>query len=380
MSHSMTSSIPAEAPGASRQRIICGIRPTGSVHIGNYYGAIKPAVELAKSFPDETLLFIADLHALTEIENHHRLAADTLSTAALYIAAVEAQGLTFRTDAQGKDGGITLFVQSHVTEVSEMARLLGSITGMGMLNRMIQFKEKSAHGDAEAASLTLFDYPVLMAADILLYQASHVPVGEDQRQHLELARELAQRCNRTFGTNLAAPQAYIGNAARIKSLLDGTKKMSKSEGNDNSRINLLDDADTIRRKIKKAKTDSIKGLTFDDSAANEATENTASTGGATTAQICRPEVDNLLGIYALASGQSRSDIAAATAQMGTAHFKELLSEALVRDLGPVQEGYTALMKNPERIMSILRAGANRARTLAAHTLTECRAKVGLLAQ
>lgn len=351
------------------QRIVCGIRPTGSVHIGNYYGAIKPAVTLAKDFPQESFFFIADLHAITSNLNpassaatRQRLAAETLSTAALYIAAGQEAGLEFSSPtANSCNGKINLFVQSHVPQVSELARLLGSITSVGMLKRMIQFKEKSRSDDGdqgESASLALFDYPVLMAADILVYGASHVPVGDDQRQHLELARDLAQRFNKLYGKKLTVPLAYVSAAARIKSLSDGNCKMSKSDSNDNSRINLLDSPELIARKIKRARTDSIVGLEFD----NEQ----------------RPEVHNLLSIYALASGKARGEIAESVKTMGGAAFKELLSQALIADLSPVQERYNKLMQNPEQIMAILQKGAVRANFLAGQTLHNCRQAMGFL--
>lgn len=341
------------------QRIVCGIRPTGNVHIGNYYGAIKPAVELAKEFSDsseaEGFFFIADLHAITSGSHDPRsLGPETLSTAALYLAA----GLDTR------NGRNHLFIQSHVPAVSELARLLGSITTMGTLKRMTQFKEKARAGqdnEGDAASLALFDYPVLMAADILSYGASHVPTGDDQRQHLELTRDLVQRFNKLYGKDfrLRQPEAHtVTSAARIKSLSDGSKKMSKSDNNDFSRINLLDDAAAIERKIKKARTDSQRGLEFDNQE--------------------RPEVHNLLTIYALASGESRRTIAARCADMGNAEFKELLSKALISDLSAVQESYQALMQNPEKIHAILKEGAARANALAEGTLAACKKAMGFL--
>jgi len=296
------------------------------------------------------MFFIADLHAITEKYETRALAGTTLSTAALYLAC-------------GIDPtGSTLFVQSHVAAHAQMARLLGSICGTGMLHRMVQFKEKSQKEGEETASLSLLDYPVLMAADVLLYQAHVVPVGEDQTQHLELARELAKRFNKRYGKKapiLTVPQPLVvTEGARLMSLTDGTKKMSKSEENDNSRINMMDDADTIRRKIKVAKTDLCRGLEFDNPE--------------------RPEVNNLLGLYQLASGKSREEVARECANLGFGQFKPMLADALIAMLGPIQKRYREILADETALRAVLKRGADKAAVTADETLARASEAMGFL--
>ena len=272
-----------------------------------------------------------------------------LSTAALYLAC----GL----DPQKS----TLFVQSHVAAHSQLARLLGSITSVGQLKRMIQFREKAREG--EDASLTLLDYPVLMAADILLYDADLVPVGLDQKQHLELTRDIASRFNRLFGKGkdvLVLPAPYlVTETAKVMSLTDGTKKMSKSDTNDASRINLMDPPEVIRKKIKSAKTDSIRGLEFDNPA--------------------RPEVHNLLTIYAVLSGKTRQEVIGECADMGYGTFKPLLAETIVNYLAPIQARYKELTAEPERVLQVIRDGRERARVVADRTLSRAAQAMGFVA-
>ncbi len=296
-------------------------------------------------------MFVADLHAITETHDARTLAFDTLSTAAIYLAC----GVdTERT---------TLFIQSHVPEHAQLARLLGAVTSVGMLKRMIQFKEKSVK-QGEDACLALFDYPVLMAADILLYDADRVPVGNDQQQHLQLTRSLAERFNRVYGNNGAVfklPEPYIvAEAARIMSLTDGTRKMSKSDPNDASRINLLDTPDQIRGKIKRARTDALRGLEFDNPA--------------------RPEVHNLLCIYQLLSNQTREQVLIECQGLGFGQFKPLLTEAIVTALEPVQKRYTELMSDRQSLSAILRVGRDRAREVAARTLARASSSMGFAAE
>lgn len=291
------------------------------------------------------------MHAVTEDYDPKTLGQHVLSTAALYLAC----GL----DPQKS----TLFVQSHVAAHSQLARLLGSITSVGQLKRMIQFREKAKEG--EDASLTLLDYPVLMAADILLYDADLVPVGLDQKQHLELTRDIATRFNRLFGKGkdvLVLPAPYlVTETAKVMSLTDGTKKMSKSDTNDASRINLMDPPEVIRKKIKSAKTDSQRGLEFDNPE--------------------RPEVHNLLTIYASlsgGSGKTREEVVAECADMGYGTFKPLLAETIVNYLAPIQARYKELMDEPERVLQVIRDGRERARAVADKTLSRASTAMGFV--
>jgi tryptophanyl-tRNA synthetase len=250
-------------------------------------------------------------------------------------------------------------VQSHVPAHAQLARLLGSVATVGMLRRMIQFKEKSVK-QGQDASLGLLDYPVLMAADILLYDADLVPVGADQKQHLELTRELAERFNRSYGEALLRlPEPLVvAETAKVMSLTDGSKKMSKSEIDDASRINLMDSADVIRTKVKRAKTDSIRGLEFDNPT--------------------RTEAHNLLALYQVLSGKSRHEVQTECATMGYGIFKPLLAEAIINELSPIQERYRALISDETRLKKILARGAEKASTVAAATLARVAAAMGLL--
>ena len=295
----------------ARPRVLSGVQPTGSLHLGNWLGAIRNWVALQDSH--DTFFCVVDLHAITVPHDPARLAEDTLSTAALYLAC-------------GIDPArSTVFVQSQVSAHSELAWLLNCVTPLNWLERMIQFKEKAIK-QGDNVSVGLLDYPVLMAADILLYDADLVPVGEDQKQHLELARDIAQqRINARFAPKdpsgepiaiLRVPEPLIlKQGARVMSLTDGTSKMSKSDPNEGSRINLLDPPELISKKIKRAKTDPVMGLVFGDPE--------------------RPEADNLLGLYALLAGLSPEQAAADCAQMGWGQFKPLLAEAAVEALRPL---------------------------------------------
>ncbi len=256
----------------------------------------------------------------------------------------------------------TLFVQSHVAAHAHMARLMGGFASVGMLRRMIQFKEKSAAGDSESASLGLLDYPVLMAADILLYQPDQVPVGDDQTQHLQLTRDLADRFNHRFGSRefrmkLPAPLT-AGETARVMSLTDGRKKMSKSDSNDFSRINLLDPPELVRAKIRKAKTDAVRGLEFGNPE--------------------RPEAHNLLTLYMVLSGKTADAVAAECRDMQYGTFKALLADAAVAFLTPIQTRYHELLGDREKLLAILRDGAARASAVADATLRETSKAMGFL--
>ncbi len=333
-----------------RPRVLSGVQPTGALHLGNWLGAIRNWVALQDTH--DTFFCVVDLHAITVPHDPARLAEDTLTTAALYLAC----GI----DPQRS----TVFVQSHVAAHSELCWLLNCVTPLNWLERMIQFKEKALkQGDNVSAGL--LDYPVLMAADILLYDADRVPVGEDQKQHLELARDIAQqRINARFAPGadhpiLKVPEPLIlREGARVMSLTDGSSKMSKSDPNEGSRIALLDPPELITRKIKRAKTDAVLGLEFGNPE--------------------RPEADNLLGLYALLSGQSRQEAAASCASMGWGQFKPLLAEAAVEALRPLQERYRDLRSDPATLQQVLRDGRERASTVANGTLARVRSALGFL--
>ena len=338
----------------TRPRVLSGVQPTGSLHLGNWLGAIRNWVGLQESH--DTFFCVVDLHAITVPHDPGRLAEDTLSTAALYLAC-------------GIDPArSTVFVQSQVSAHSELCWLLNCVTPLNWLERMIQFKEKAIK-QGDQVSVGLLDYPVLMAADILLYDADLVPVGEDQKQHLELARDIAQqRINARFAPKdaggepiavLKVPEPLIlQEGARVMSLTDGTSKMSKSDPNEGSRINLLDPPELITRKIKRAKTDPTMGLEFGNPG--------------------RPEADNLLGLYALLSGKGREAAAAECAAMGWGSFKPLLAEAAVEALRPVQECYTELRADRSTLETVLRDGRERAQAVASGSLQRVRDALGFL--
>jgi tryptophanyl-tRNA synthetase len=338
----------------SKPRILSGVQPTGALHLGNWLGAIRNWVDLQDSH--DTFFCVVDLHAITVPHEPAQLAENTLSTAALYLAC----GI----DPERS----TVFVQSQVSAHSELAWLLNCVTPLNWLERMIQFKEKAIK-QGDQVSVGLLDYPVLMAADILLYDADRVPVGEDQKQHLELARDIAQqRINARFGRKgadgepeaiLKVPEPMIlKEGARVMSLTDGSSKMSKSDPNEGSRITLLDPPELITKKIKRAKTDPTMGLEFGNPA--------------------RPEADNLLGLYALLSGLGRDAAARECAQMGWGQFKPLLAEATVEALRPVQERYRDLRQDPATLAAVLQAGRDRAEAVAHHTLQRVRDALGFL--
>ena len=323
-----------------KQRILSGIQPTGNLHLGNYLGAIRNWVDLQKEY--DAFLFMADLHAITVPHDPKKLAENTYSVAATYIAC-------------GIDPEqATIFVQSHLPVHTELAWLFNCITPLNWLERMIQFKEKAVK-QGENVSIGLLDYPVLQAADILLYEPDLVPVGEDQKQHLELTRDIAARLNFQYGDEehpiLKIPEPMIRTAgARVMSLTDGTKKMSKSDPSEQSRIDLTDPPEVITKKIKRAKTDPARGLEFDNPE--------------------RPECHNLLTLYMLLSNQSREAVAAECEEMGWGQFKPLLAETAVEALRPIQEKYTALMADRSYLESILKHGNEKAGAIATRTLSK----------
>ena len=328
-------------------RIFSGIQPTGNLHLGNYLGAIRNWVALQRDY--ECIFCIVDLHALTLPQDPDELRKNTREVTAAYIAA-------------GIDPeACIIFNQSAVSGHSELAWLLGTLTPLGWLNRMTQFKEKAGK-HRENAGLGLYGYPVLMAADILLYKATHVPVGEDQKQHLELARDIAGAFNRRYEREyfpLPEPQ-ILGEATRVMSLRDGTKKMSKSDPSDYSRLTMTDDAATIEQKLKKAKTDP---LPLPDSVKELES---------------RPEADNLVGIYAALSSRSREQVLATYAGKGFSEFKKDLADLAVSVLGPIGDEMRRLTADASYVDGILHRGAERAGAIASRHMAEVKDIMGLL--
>lgn len=336
-------------------RIVSGIQPTGNLHLGNYLGAIRNWVRMQDEWSakgGQCLYFLADLHAISMPHSPAELAANTREM----VAALVSCGID-------PDKSI-LFNQAQVPAHAELQWLLNGTARMGWLNRMTQWKDKAGK-NREGASVALFTYPVLQAADVLLYQATHVPVGEDQKQHLELARDIAQKFNNDFCSEDAPlftlPDPIIPpEAARIMSLRDGSAKMSKSDPSDMSRINLTDDADAIMQKVKKAKTDpeplpgTVEGLAG------------------------RPEANNLVGIYAAMAGISPAEVLAQFEGKGFGQFKPALGELLVETLSPMAGRYRQLREDGEALDAILAKGALKARDLAAPTLARTYQALGLV--
>ncbi|MEM6611529.1 MAG: tryptophan--tRNA ligase [Cyanobacteria bacterium P01_C01_bin.72] len=332
----------------SKKRVLSGIQTTGNLHLGNYLGAIRNWVDIQQDY--DNFFFFADLHAITVPHDPKVLAENTLKMAAVYLAS----GIDLECS--------TIFVQSHVTAHSELAWLLNCVTPLNWLERMIQFKEKAVK-QGENVGVGLLDYPVLMAADILLYDADKVPVGEDQKQHLELTRDIAGRVNDQFGSKkqnvLKVPEPMIRKeGARIMSLTDGTKKMSKSDPSELSRLDILDPPDVIKRKIKKCKTDPVKGLTFDDPE--------------------RPECNNLLTLYQILGNKTKEAVAAECQDMGWGQFKPLLTETAIEALKPIQTKYHELMSDRQYLDSVLRDGSSKASAVANQTLTRVKDALGFL--
>ena len=336
-------------------RIVSGIQPTGNLHLGNYLGAIRNWVKMQDEVAaggGESLYFLADLHAISMPHVPAELRENTLEmTAALVACGID------------PDKSI-LFNQAQVPAHAELQWLLSGTGRMGWLNRMTQWKDKAGK-NREGQSVALFTYPVLQAADVLLYQATHVPVGEDQKQHLELARDIAQKFNNDFASEAAPvftlPDPIIPpEAARIMSLRDGSAKMSKSDPSDMSRINLTDDADTIMAKVKKAKTDP-EPLPSDK-------------GGLEG----RPEAANLVGIYAAMSGESQDAVLARFGGEGFGKFKPALGQLLVESLSQINARFIELRQDREALDAILAKGALKARELAGPTLSAAYRALGLV--
>lgn len=326
-----------------KKRVFSGIQPSGNLHLGNYLGALRNWVETQSEY--DNVFCIVDLHAITLPIDPKELHSDIRQLAALYIAC----GLDPRR--------CTLFVQSHVHEHAEASWIMNCFTPLGWLNRMTQFKAKAGE-NLESVGTGLYCYPVLMACDILLYQTNYVPVGDDQRQHIEFTRDLAQRFNSQYGQQVfTIPEAQIRQVgARIMSLDDPTSKMSKTDPNPNSRINILDDPKTIKRKIARSTTDSLRLVTFDPE---------------------RPGITNLLTIYQTLTGQSQEAIEEEFAGKGYGEFKAALTDHLVATLAPIQQHYKELMDDQRVLEDILKQGADAARPIAAATLKRVKEVVGL---
>ncbi|WP_281019457.1 MULTISPECIES: tryptophan--tRNA ligase [unclassified Minwuia] len=331
----------------SKGRIFSGVQPTGNLHLGNYLGAIRNFVPLQDDY--DCIYCVVDMHAITLWQDPAELKAQTREVASAYLAA-------------GIDPARSIvFNQSQVSTHAELAWIFNCVARMGWLNRMTQFKEKAGK-HKENASVGLFVYPNLMAADILTYRATHVPVGDDQRQHLELCRDIAQKFNHDFGQEFfpITEPLILGAATRVMSLRDGKAKMSKSDPSDNSRINVTDDADTIARKIRKAKTDPEPLPESKDGLAE------------------RPEADNLMGIYAALSDTSKEAVVAEFAGQQFSTFKQQLADLAVARMGPIGAEMQRLMAAPDHVDAILRDGAERAEALARPILNQVKDIVGFL--
>ena len=329
-------------------RVVSGIQPTGNLHLGNYLGAIRQWVTMQDSVEGECLFFLADLHALTVAIDPADLARNTVEMAAVLLAC----GIDPERSI--------LFNQARVPAHSELAWLLGGTARVGWLNRMTQWKDKAGK-NREGASIGLFTYPVLQAADVLAYQATHVPVGDDQKQHLELARDIATKFNQDTGREVfTLPEPFVSKAApRIMSLRDGSAKMSKSDPSEQSRIQLTDDDDSIVAKVRKARTDPAELP-------------------ATMADLAdRPEARNLVTIYAALEGRSVDAVLADVAGQGFGQFKPALADLMVATLAPIRTRMQALLADRGEVARVLERGAARARILAAPTLRAAQEALGL---
>ncbi len=325
-------------------RVFSGARPTGRQHLGNYLGALKNWVALQNEY--DCYYCVVDMHAITVPKEPKDLRKNTYEVLANYIAA----GLNTEQ--------VTLFIQSHVSAHAELTWILNCFSYYGELGRMTQFKDKSKKQDSNAITAGLFTYPVLMAADILLYQADLVPVGEDQRQHLEITRDIAQRFNNRFGETFVVPEPYIStDVAKIMSLQDPESKMSKSDSNENSYVLITDSPDVIRRKFKRSVTDSIGVVNYTDE---------------------QPGVKNLINIYSKISNIKPEEIVSNYESKGYAKLKEDVAEVVIEELKPIQERIDYLLKNKDYLEKIYNAGAQKAEVVANKTLKKAQKKVGFI--
>ena len=330
------------------KKIFSGVQPTGNLHLGNYLGAIKNFVELNNEKENECIFCVVDLHAITVKQDPKELKKNIRETAATFIAS----GIDPKKSI--------IFNQSMVSSHSECAWILSCVSRIGWLNRMTQFKEKAGK-DKEKASIGLYSYPVLMAADILLYDATHVPVGDDQKQHLELCRDIAQKFNNDFNARdfLKTPEPLIHKEfSRIMSLKDGLKKMSKSDPSELSRINLTDDKEQITNKIKKAKTDPMP-MPFDQKKLSE-----------------RPEVENLLGIYSSLTNQNLEKSINDFSGKNFSEFKDKLSEILVEKIEPVSKEIKKLLNDQKYLDDVLLEGSIKAEKIASKKIKNIKQLIG----
>lgn len=324
-------------------RVLTALKPTNILHIGNYFGAIEPFLQQQKT-GDSNFLFIADYHSITVPQDPDELRKNILFATAAYLAAGVDPEKT------------TLFQQSYLQEHTELAWILNCVASMGEVERMTQYKDK-ARVKGETVSVGLFDYPVLMAADILLYDTEIVPVGEDQKQHVELARDLAERFNKRFGETFVIPKPMIRKqGARIMGLDDPEKKMSKSAPSEKNYISLMDDEATVLRKIKSAVTDSEGTIRFDES---------------------RKAVANLMTIYSLVTEKSMEEIETEFAGKGYGDFKIALAGHITAFLKPMQDKINSLLKNEDELRNIIKQGADKARAIAQKKMIEVRKKIGV---
>ena len=331
-----------------KKKIFSGVQPTGNLHLGNYLGAIKNFVELNNNKDNKCIFCVVDLHSITVRQDPQKLRDNILETVATFIAS----GIDPENNI--------IFNQSKVTAHSETAWILSCVAPMGWLNRMTQFKEKAGK-DKEKASVGLYSYPILMAADILLYDATHVPVGDDQKQHLELCRDIAQKFNHEYKIDnfFKIPEPLIQKEfSRIMSLKDGQKKMSKSELSDLSRINLTDDKDQIVNKIKKAKTDTLPIPSSIEELNN------------------RPEAKNLIGIYSNLIGVKLDESIKTFSGKNFSEFKESLSEVLIDRIFPISVEINKLMREKEYLDKILEKGSLKANQIASNKIKEIHKIVG----
>ncbi len=325
-----------------KKRVFSGIQPSGDMHIGNYLGAVKNWVAMASEY--DCIYCVVDLHAITVYQNPKILRKKSREAAALIMAA--------GVDPEKS----TVFIQSHIHAHAELTWLLNCLAPIGWMQRMTQFKEKFEK-QREKVSVGLFGYPVLMAADILLYDTDLVPVGEDQKQHLEFTRDIAQRFNSKYGETFVIPEPSIPTVgARIMGLENPERKMSKSEGGEGNTINLLDSPNKIRKKIKRATTDSLREITFDEN---------------------RPGIYNLLVLYELFTGEKREDIEARFEGKGYADFKAELAEVVVEGLRPLQDRYEALIEDAAYLDTLLSKGADRIRPTAERVLAKAKQRMGV---
>lgn len=329
--------------------ILSGIQPSGVLHLGNYLGAIKQWQKVLKKSNNDTFYFmVADLHSLTTSQNAVQLKNDMLYLLASYIAC----GISVENNAN-------LFIQSSISAHSELAWILSTITPFGMLERMTQFKDKSAKSGASNANCGLFTYPVLMAADILLYDTTHVPVGDDQKQHLEFTRDIAQKFNHHYNCDVFTVPDFMSSesASRVMSLQDGTKKMSKSSCSDAELIKLNDTNDEISKKIKSAKTDSIRGIYYDK-------EN-------------RPEVSNLIEIMSSISGSSKKEIEDEYRNLSTKDFKDNLMEIIINEIAPIREKLNILLQDKDALLRSVEVSSARVKDVATNKIKQVKQIVGV---